>query len=99
MYPRRNAGWPAWRRSHQHSLLGGDVFFLDLAWTVQPLVLGWGLLATVGLAVVVGFLSTFKILGEPPPAVFKAGIGKLRLKQVKRDFIKIISVIRFMICL
>ena len=46
-------------------------FFLDIAWTVQPVVLGWGLLATVGLAVVVGFLSTFKILGEPPLAVLR----------------------------
>lgn len=46
-------------------------FFLDLAWTVQPLVLGWGLLATVGLAVAAGFLSTFKILGEPPLAVLR----------------------------
>ena len=46
-------------------------FFLDLAWAVQPLVLGWGLLATVGLAVAVGFLSTFKILGEPPLAVLR----------------------------
>ena len=46
-------------------------FFLDIAWTVQPVVLGWGLLATVGLAVAVGFLSTFKILGEPPLAVLR----------------------------
>ena len=46
-------------------------FFLDLSWTVQPLVLGWGLLATVGLAVAVGLLSTFKILGEPPLAVLR----------------------------
>ena len=46
-------------------------FFLDIAWTVQPMVLGWGLLATVGIAVVVGFLSTFKILGEPPLAVLR----------------------------
>ena len=29
-------------------------FFLDLSWTFQPMVLGWGLLATVGLAVAVG---------------------------------------------
>ena len=35
------------------------------------MVLGWGLLATVGLAVAVGFLSTFKILGEPPLAVLR----------------------------
>ena len=46
-------------------------FFLDLSWTVQPMVLGCGLLATVGLAVAVGFLSTFKILGEPPLAVLR----------------------------
>ncbi len=46
-------------------------FFLDLSWTVQPVVLGWGLLATVGLAVAVGLLSTFKILGEPPLAVLR----------------------------
>jgi putative ABC transport system permease protein len=46
-------------------------FFLDLSWTFQPLVLGWGLLATVGLAVSVGLLSTFKILGEPPLAVLR----------------------------
>lgn len=46
-------------------------FFLDLSWTFQPLVLGWGLMATVGLAVAVGLLSTFKILGEPPLAVLR----------------------------
>ncbi len=46
-------------------------FFLDLAWMFQPLVLGWGLMATVGLAVAVGFLSTFRILGEPPLAVLR----------------------------
>ena len=46
-------------------------FFLDLSWTVQPMVLGRGVLATVGLAVAVGFLSTFKILGEPPLAVLR----------------------------
>ena len=46
-------------------------FFLDLAWTIQPLVLGWGVLATVSLAVAVGLLSTFRILGEPPLAVLR----------------------------
>lgn len=46
-------------------------FFLDLSWTFQPLVLGWGLLATVALAVAVGLLGTFKILGEPPLAVLR----------------------------
>ena len=46
-------------------------FFLDLAWTVQPAVLGVALLATVTLAVAVGFLSTFRILGESPLAVLR----------------------------
>ncbi len=46
-------------------------FFLDLSWTFQPLVLGWGLMVTVGLAVAVGLLSTFKILGEPSLAVLR----------------------------
>ncbi len=46
-------------------------FFLDLSWTFQPMILGRGLLATVGLAVAAGFLSTFKILGEPPLAVLR----------------------------
>ena len=46
-------------------------FFLDLAWTVQPVVLGVALLATVALAVAVGFLSTFRILGESPLAVLR----------------------------
>ena len=46
-------------------------FFLDLPWTVQPVVLAWGLLATVGLALAVGLLSTFRILGEPPLAVLR----------------------------
>ena len=46
-------------------------FFLDLAWTIQPLILGWGVLATVSLAVAVGLLSTFRILGEPPLAVLR----------------------------
>ena len=46
-------------------------FFLDLSWTFQPLVLSWGFLATVSLAVAVGLLSTFKLLGEPPLAVLR----------------------------
>ncbi len=46
-------------------------FFLDLPWVFQPSVLGWGLCATIGLAVMVGFLSTFRVLGEPPLAVLR----------------------------
>lgn len=46
-------------------------FFLDLSWAFQPTVLSWGLITTVSLAVVVGFLSTFRVLGEPPLAVLR----------------------------
>ena len=46
-------------------------FFLDLPWAFQPGVLGWGLVLTVLLAITVGFLSTFRILGEPPLAVLR----------------------------
>ena len=46
-------------------------FFLDLTWAFQPMVLGAALFATIGLAVIVGFLSTFRILGEPPLAVLR----------------------------
>lgn len=46
-------------------------FFLDLTWAFQPTVLSWALFATIGLAVIVGFLSTFRVLGEPPLAVLR----------------------------
>ncbi len=46
-------------------------FFLDLAWVFRPAVMSWGLFATVGLAVLVGFLGTFRILGQPPLAVLR----------------------------
>lgn len=46
-------------------------FFLDLTWAFQTTVLGWALFATIGLAVIVGFLSTFRVLGEPPLAVLR----------------------------
>ena len=46
-------------------------FFMDLTWAFQPTVLGWSLLATITLAVIVGFLSTFRVLGEPPLAVLR----------------------------
>ena len=46
-------------------------FFLDLSWAFQPTVLGWSLLSTLGLAIIVGFLSTFRMLGEPPLAVLR----------------------------
>ncbi len=46
-------------------------FFLDLPWVWQPAVMGWGLVATVGLAVAVGFMSTWRVLGQPPLAVLR----------------------------
>lgn len=46
-------------------------FFLELPWTLQPDVLSLGLLLTVLLAITVGFLSTFQILGEPPLKVLR----------------------------
>ena len=46
-------------------------FFLDLPWVWQPAVMIWGLAATVGLAVVVGFMSTWRVLGQPPLAVLR----------------------------
>ncbi len=46
-------------------------FVLDLPWVWQPAVMGWGLAATVGLAVLVGWMSTWRILGQPPLAVLR----------------------------
>lgn len=46
-------------------------FFLDLPWTLQPDVLGMGFILTVVLALLVGFLSTFRILGESTLAVLR----------------------------
>ncbi len=46
-------------------------FVLDLPWVWQPAVMLLALAATVTLAVVVGFMSTWRILGEPPLAVLR----------------------------
>ncbi len=46
-------------------------FFLELPWIWQPAVMSWGLVATVGLAMVVGFFSTYRVLGKPPLAVLR----------------------------
>ncbi len=46
-------------------------FFLDLPWVWQPVVMIQGLAATVGLAVVVGFFSAYRILGQSPLAVLR----------------------------
>jgi putative ABC transport system permease protein len=44
---------------------------LDLPWSVQPGVLLTGLALTVILTLLVGFLSTFRILGQRPLAVLR----------------------------
>jgi putative ABC transport system permease protein len=46
-------------------------FVFDLPWTLQPMVLASGLLFTVMLTLGVGFLSTFRILGQRPLAILR----------------------------
>jgi putative ABC transport system permease protein len=43
----------------------------DLSWTFQPKVLVTSVGATIMLTMVVGFLSTFRILGQPPLHVLR----------------------------
>ncbi len=46
-------------------------FILDLPWTLQPDILASGFVLSVLLALAVGFLSTFRILGQHPLAVLR----------------------------
>ena len=46
-------------------------FVFDLPWTLQPVVLAGGLLFTVMLTLGVGFLSTFRILGQRPLTILR----------------------------
>lgn len=46
-------------------------YVLELPWTLAPTLLAGGFLCTVLLALLVGFLSTFRILGYPPLAVLR----------------------------
>lgn len=46
-------------------------FILDLPWSLQPGVLTVGFLLTVALTLTVGFLATFRILGQSPLAVLR----------------------------
>ncbi len=46
-------------------------FILDLPWSLQPGVLTVGFLLTVALTLTVGFLATFRILGQRPLAVLR----------------------------
>lgn len=43
----------------------------DLSWSLQAPVLLAGFAATIGITVLVGFLSTYQILGRPPLAVLR----------------------------
>ena len=55
------------------SALSGAVLVtvFDLSWSLQPPVLTAGFLVTSVLAVLVGFLSTYRLLGHPPLSVLR----------------------------
>jgi putative ABC transport system permease protein len=46
-------------------------FMFDLPWNIHPQVLGMGLLLTMLLTLIVGFASTYRILGQRPLAVLR----------------------------
>jgi putative ABC transport system permease protein len=46
-------------------------FIFDLPWTLQPGLLTLGLLLTIVLTLGVGFLSTFRILGQRPLTILR----------------------------
>jgi putative ABC transport system permease protein len=46
-------------------------FVLAVPWTFEPRTLAVGVVATTGLAVAVGFLATFRLLGAKPLAVLR----------------------------
>ena len=43
----------------------------DLSWSLQPIVLAMSFVATIILTMLVGFLSTYRILGQPPLSVLR----------------------------
>ncbi len=46
-------------------------YFLELPWALEPSLLALGLVCTVLLTLLVGFLSTYRILGQPPLTVLR----------------------------
>ncbi len=46
-------------------------YLFDLPWSIHPQVLGIGLLLTMLLTLIVGFASTYRILGQRPLAVLR----------------------------
>jgi putative ABC transport system permease protein len=43
----------------------------DLGWSLQPMILVGSLFTTMALTTMVGFLSTYRILGQPPLSVLR----------------------------
>lgn len=46
-------------------------WILDVKWLFQPQTIAWGVVATMLATIVVGFLSTFRILGQKPLPVLR----------------------------
>ena len=46
-------------------------FFLDLEWTIQPILLATSLFFTILLTLTIGFLNTYRLLRFPPLAVLR----------------------------
>ncbi len=46
-------------------------YILELPWTLEPELLGVGLGCTIVLTLLVGFLSTYRLLGQPPLSVLR----------------------------
>ncbi|MBP6199851.1 MAG: FtsX-like permease family protein, partial [Nitrospira sp.] len=46
-------------------------YILELPWSLEPSLLGIGLGCTVLLTLIVGFLSTYRLLGQPPLTVLR----------------------------
>jgi putative ABC transport system permease protein len=47
-------------------------FFFDIPWRFDPSILLMGLIATVVLTLLTGFLATYRILGQKPLAVLRS---------------------------
>jgi len=50
---------------------GAGHWILDMKWLFQPVALVWGIGATIAGTVLVGFLSTYRILGQKPLPVLR----------------------------
>ncbi len=46
-------------------------YILELPWALEPELLGFGLGCTILLTLLVGFLSTYRLLGQPPLSVLR----------------------------